>query len=125
MEVRASSGSVTLDFTHAVITWPSLQIDADVHSGILTLVTKPGIVVDTGDVAIRSGTVGVRAPWGSDVPALLRISVSGQVGSGVITAGPPRPPRRTFWQWLLRRPRPALPPAPPALPGLPGPPGRP
>jgi hypothetical protein len=111
MEVRVTSGSVTLDFTEAVVTWPSLQIDAEVRSGTLTLVTKPGIVVDADDVAIRSGNVKVDAPWGSGVPVLLRISVSGKVGSGTIRARPPRPPRRTFWQWLRRRPRPAaLPP---------------
>jgi hypothetical protein len=110
MELRVASGSVTLDFTEAVITWPSLEIDAEVRSGAVTLVTKPGIVVDADDVAIRSGNVKVDAPWGADVPVLLRISVSGQVGSGTIRARPPRPPRRTFWRWLLRRPRPrALP----------------
>jgi hypothetical protein len=103
IEVRVTSGSVTLDFTEAVITQPSLQIDADVGSGALTLVTKPGIVVDTDDVAVRSGGVMVRAPWGPDVPVILRIQVSGKVRSGHITA---HPPRRTFWQWLMRRPRP-------------------
>jgi hypothetical protein len=102
MEVRVTSGSVRLDFTEAVIAQPSLAIDADVHSGSLTLVTKPGIVVDTDDVAIRSGSAKVRAPWSADVPVALRISVSGKVGSGSITA---RPPRRSFWEWLLRRPR--------------------
>jgi len=35
--------------------------------------------------------------------------VSGKVGSGHITA---RPPRRNFWQWLLRHPRPYAPAAP-------------
>ena len=33
MEVRVRSGSVKLDFTEAVITGPTLKIDADVHSG--------------------------------------------------------------------------------------------
>src|SRR5690242_243591 len=33
MEVRVTSGSVVLDFTEAVVTQPSLQIDAEVHSG--------------------------------------------------------------------------------------------
>jgi hypothetical protein len=108
MEVRVASGTVTLDFTEAVITWPSLQIDTEVRSGRLELVTKPGIVVDADNVAIRSGEVKVNAPWGSGVPALLRISVSGKVRSGTIKARPPRPPRRTFWQWLLRRPRPLV-----------------
>ena len=109
MEVRVASGQVTLDFTHAVITQPSLQIDADVKSGALTLITKPGIMVDADDVSIRSGRVKVPPPEGPGVPVLLTIHVSGKVGSGDITARqphPPRPPRRTFWQWLLRRPRP-------------------
>jgi hypothetical protein len=106
MEIRATSGSVRLDFTEAVITQPVLQIDAEVTSGSLTLITKPGIVVDTDDVSIRSGRVKVSPPEGPGVPALLTIHVSGKVGSGTITARPPRPPRRTFWQCLLRRPRP-------------------
>jgi len=53
MEIRVTSGSVRLDFTEAVITQPVLRIDAEVTSGSLTLITKPGIVVDTDDVSIR------------------------------------------------------------------------
>jgi hypothetical protein len=102
IEVRVTSGQVTLDFTQAVISQPSVQIEANVSSGNLTLVTKPGILVDADEVAIRSGAVRIRAPWDPDVPVTLRIDVSGQVGSGAIKA---RPPRRSFWQWLLRRPR--------------------
>jgi hypothetical protein len=101
MEVRVSSGSVKLDFTDAVVTQSSLQIDADVRSGQLKLVTKPGIAVDADEVVIRSGQVKVREPWGHDVPVSLRIVVNGKVGSGALVA---RPPRRTFWQWLTRRP---------------------
>jgi hypothetical protein len=123
MEVRVTSGSVTLDFTEAVVSWPTLQIDAEIRSGNLTLVTKPGVVVNTDDLTIRSSNVKIRAPWGPGGPVTLRIDVSGRIESSNIKARPPRPPRRTFWQWLLRRPRPALPPAPPALPGPPGPPG--
>jgi hypothetical protein len=108
MEVRVASGTVKLDFTEAVITHPSLQIDAEVRSGSLILVTKPGVVVDADDVAVRSGSVRAKAPGNPDTPAVLRIHVAGKVGSGSITA---RPARRTFWQWLLRRPRPY----PPAL----------
>jgi Domain of unknown function (DUF1707) len=103
MEVKVTSGSVKLDFTEAVITQPTLRIDAEVYSGHLRLVTKPGIVVDADDVRVRSGQVKIREPWGHDVPVTLRIELAGQVSSGSITA---RPPRRTFWQWLRRRPPP-------------------
>ena len=110
MEVRVKSGVVTLDFTEAVITQRVLPIEADVGSGVLKLVIKPGIVVNMDDVSVRSGSLEVRAPWGQDA-SVLRIQMSGRVGSGVISARPrrpprpPRPPRRTFWQWLTRQPR--------------------
>jgi Domain of unknown function (DUF1707) len=103
IEARVRSGHLKLDFTQAVITQPLLQIDADVRSGHVILITKPGIVVDTDDVVVRSGHVQVRAPWGDAVPEVLRIEVSGKVGSGHFIA---RPRYRTFWQWLTRQPRP-------------------
>ncbi len=101
MELSATSGHITLDFTQAEITQRTLHIDAAVRSGHITLITKPGIVVDADDVSVRSGHVKVREPWGPDVPVLLRIGIAGRCGSGHITA---RPPRRTFWQWLRRKP---------------------
>jgi hypothetical protein len=115
MEVKVASGQVTLDFTEALITQPTLLIDADVRSGGLTLITKPGIVLDTDDVSVRHGVVNVQAPQDATVPTILRIQVSGKVGGGFIQAQPPRRPRgprRTFWQWLLRRPKPKALPAP-------------
>jgi len=107
MEIKVDSGSIRLDFTEAVITQATLAIDVELNSGSLLLITKPGIVVDADDISVRSGSVKVEPP--GDVPTLLNIRVSGKVGSGSVKARPPRPPRRTFWQWLLRRPRPALP----------------
>jgi hypothetical protein len=101
MEVRVTGGSVTLDFTEAVILQPSLLIDADVSEGRLTLVTKPGVVVDTDEVAAEGSYLKVRAPWDPEVPVILRIQVSGKVTGGHITA---RPPRRATWQWLRRHP---------------------
>jgi hypothetical protein len=101
MEVHVSSGSVKLDLTKAVISSPTLELVADVRSGSLLLVTRPGIVVDTDDVRVRSGSVGVKTHRGADVPVILRVQVTGDVASGALKA---RPPRRTFLQWLLRRP---------------------
>jgi DUF1707 SHOCT-like domain len=103
MEVKVTSGSVVLDFTEAVLTRPVLRIAAEVRSGHLRLITKPGIVVDADDVAVHSGHIKVRSPWRPEIPELLRIEVSGKVGSGEIRA---RPPHRSFWAWLTRQPRP-------------------
>jgi hypothetical protein len=103
MDLRVRSGDVTLDFTEAVITQPTLHIDAEVRSGNITLLTVPGIAVEMDDMTVRSGTVKIKEPWGSGGPAVLRVIVAGTCGSGNITA---RPRRRSFWQWLRREPRP-------------------
>jgi hypothetical protein len=102
IEARVTSGNVKLDFTEAVVADRMIHIDAEVRSGNLLIITKPGIAVDADDVVIRSGNVKVREPWGTAVPVTLRISVSGRVGSGNIVA---RPPRRSFWDWLRRKPK--------------------
>jgi hypothetical protein len=103
MGLIARSGHIKLDFTQAVITQPTLHIDAEVSSGHIVMITRPGIAVDLDDVSVRSGQVKVRAPWGDGVPVSLRITVAGKCGSGHIVA---RPPRRSFWQWLRRAPQP-------------------
>ena len=103
MEVKVTSGHVLLDLTQAVITQPLLKLDIEVRSGHIRVLTRPGIVVDTDDVAIRSGHVRVKAPWDPDVPVQLRIEVTGKVGSGHFIA---RPKYRNFWQWLTRQPKP-------------------
>jgi hypothetical protein len=103
MDLSARSGHIKLDFTEAVITQPTLHIDAEVSSGHIVMITRPGIAVDLDDVSVRSGRVNVRAPWGDSVPVSLRITVAGKCGSGRIVA---RPPRRSFWQWLRRAPQP-------------------
>ncbi len=102
IEVKVTSGNVTLDFTQAVFAEPVVRLDAEVSSGNLWLITRPGVVVDADEVMVRSGNVKVTTPWG-DVPEVLRVEVSGKVGNGNIKA---RPPYRTFWQWLTRQPRP-------------------
>ncbi len=103
IEVGVTSGNVKLDFTEAIITGGTLRIDADVRSGQLLLVTRPGIVVDADDVSVSSGSIKAPTPWAPHVTEILRIEVAGRVRSGSILA---RPPRRTFWQWLRREQRP-------------------
>jgi Domain of unknown function (DUF1707) len=113
MEIRVVSGVVTLDLTEAVVTQPTLRIDADVRSGTLTIVTRPGVTLDFDDVSVHGGVVKAPPPRAPGAPTLLRIAVSGTVRGGVVSAGPPKPPRRGFLGWLLRRPRPAIAPTEP------------
>jgi Domain of unknown function (DUF1707) len=100
--VKIRSGSVKLDFTEALVSWPTVQIDADVSHGNLTIITKPGIVVETGEVAIHGGNVRVIAPRGAAAASTLRIDVTGSVKGGNIKA---RPAAVSFWSWLRRAPR--------------------
>lgn len=112
MDVRVIGGAVTLDFTEAVITQPLLRITAEVRGGELRLITRPGIVMDADDISLYGGSVTLPEPPGPGVPVQLRIEIAGSVRGAAITAGPPPPPppprrpRRTFWQWLRRAPRP-------------------
>jgi hypothetical protein len=69
MDLKVSSGHITLDFTQAVITQRTLHIDADVRSGHITLVTRPGIVV-------RRGRGGNRRRRGFDSCGLRRNTCS-------------------------------------------------
>jgi hypothetical protein len=66
-------------------------------------VTRPGIVVDTDDLSGRLGEIKVRDVTDPHAPVILRVELAGRVRGGGVVA---RPPRRTFLQWLLRKPRP-------------------
>jgi len=101
LDVRIGSGAVVLDLTRTTVPHSRVEIDAEVRSGSLKIVTRPGVAVDVTDVTLRSGSVKIR-PWpGPPPPVSLLIHVTGSVTSGSFVA---RPPRRSFWQWLTRRP---------------------
>jgi hypothetical protein len=57
LDVKVRGGSVTLDFTEAVITQPQLRITAEVRGGGLRLITKPGIVVEADDMSVHGSGV--------------------------------------------------------------------
>lgn len=94
MEIRASGGSVKLDFTEAVITSPTLDIQADVRGGRLVLVTRPGIEVDVDDMAVHGGRVRLRPERVPDEPVRLIIKLSGEAHGGEVIVRP----RRKLWR---------------------------
>ena len=102
--IDVGSGSVRLDFRRAVIAAPELRIDAQIASGSLSLITRPGIVVDADDVTVSSGSVKVVAAAGPDAPVELWVKVSGRVSSGSVSARPALGDRwRALWRRVLRR----------------------
>jgi hypothetical protein len=100
MEIHAAGGSVKLDFTNAVITSPTLDIQAEVRGGRLLVVTRPGIEVDVDGIAARGGSVRVRPERRPEEPVLLMIRVCGEADGGSLVV---RPRRRTFWKRASRR----------------------
>lgn len=109
IEVKVTGGNVLLDFTEAVVTSPVLPIDVDLKGGNLTIITRPGVEVDAGELTTMGGTIQVPAGGGPE-PAVLRVELSGTVFGGNIRA---HGRRRSFWQWLLSRFRRAS--GPPAI----------
>jgi len=102
MDVKVGSGSVRIDLRDAVFTSPVLQIRAQVRSGSLSIITRPGVEVVLDDVSVNSGSAKVRRRKSDPSAAtVLRVEVSGSVRSGAIVA---KPPARGFFDWLLRRP---------------------
>ncbi|MGY6019994.1 DUF1707 SHOCT-like domain-containing protein [Streptomyces spinosirectus] len=102
LELAVTWCDVTLDLTEAVITQDTLRIDVAMAGKSLTLITRPGIEVDVDGLALvhcklrhrRMGTP-------PDTPTTLRVELVGQKVHGKVVV---RPPRRTFRQWLLRKP---------------------
>jgi hypothetical protein len=105
LEIEIGSGTVRLDFRQAVIATPELRIEAQIVSGSLKLITRPGIAVDADEVTVSSGSVDVVPAGGPDVPVELRVKISGRVGSGSISARPARFSGRwrAWWRRILRR----------------------
>ncbi|MET7784532.1 DUF1707 domain-containing protein [Streptomyces mirabilis] len=102
LELAVTYCEVTLDFTDAVITHGTLRIDVGMTGKTLTLITRPGIVVDTDGLQLVHSSVKYRQiPTDPDTPVTLRVELVGQKAHGRVVV---RPPRRTFGQWLLRRP---------------------
>lgn len=105
LEVEVGSGHAVIDLTQAVIAQRTLELSVTVGSGQVDVIVPPDVAVDVDNVAVRSGTVRQRARREPDAPIKpikLLVNVSGTVRSGTIVV---RPPRRTFWAWMLRRPR--------------------
>jgi hypothetical protein len=50
--LRTRECRVTLDFTHAVITSNALRIETDMVHGKLSIVSSPGIVIDTDGLSL-------------------------------------------------------------------------
>jgi uncharacterized protein DUF1707 len=110
LEVENRHGNVVLDFSNAIISQPTLDLCISVGHGNIVLIVPPEVVVDLDGVFNRHGTVHQRVRHQADIPVKLMVTASGSVRHGnLVVRGSrgPRGPRRSFWDWLFRRPAPA------------------
>jgi hypothetical protein len=102
LELAVTFCDVTLDFRDAVITQDTLRIDVAMTGKTLTLITPPGVVVDTdGLQLVHSRIKDRRGAADAAAPVVLRVELVGQKVYGPVVV---RRPRRTLGQWLQRRP---------------------
>ncbi|QIY75557.1 DUF1707 domain-containing protein [Streptomyces sp. RLB1-33] len=101
LELAVEWCEVTLDFTQAVITQDTLRIDVDMQGKTLTLITKPGIVVDADALTLEHSRVKIREAPAPGTQITLRVELVGKKSFGRVVV---RSPRRTLGQWLLRKP---------------------
>ncbi|MGW6800481.1 DUF1707 SHOCT-like domain-containing protein [Streptomyces sp. NPDC055039] len=100
MELAAEWCEVTLDFTQAVITQDTFRIDVDMRGKTLTLITKPGIVVDADALTLEHSKLTFRQAPDSGTPITLRVELVGSKSFGRVVV---RPPRRTFGHAIPHR----------------------
>jgi hypothetical protein len=100
ISAECTSGSVKIDFTEAECRHREVTVEITARSGSVVLIVPKGWAVNVDQASASSGSivnkVGERAEAGAPV-----LRVRGKVLSGTIKA---RYPRRSFRDWLLRRP---------------------
>jgi hypothetical protein len=84
LELRSSWSDVTLDFTEAVIVEDTLLVEMNMRGGSLVMVTRPGVVVDTGSLTVRYTEVDVRSGGEPGVPVVLRVRLTGRMRYGSV-----------------------------------------
>jgi hypothetical protein len=86
LEIHTSyNGHIRLDFTEAVIVRDSLQLNITQDSvGSVTLIIRPGIVVDVDDVHVKTGGIHSHTDADPSDMVLLHIKVTGEVHKNIV-----------------------------------------
>jgi hypothetical protein len=105
LDIEARHGNVVIDFTHAIVGEPTLDLSISLRHGNLTLIAPPDVLVDLDSLVVGHGNVRNRAHGTSDGPVKLLVTVSGNLRHTNVVVRRPRGARRSFWDWLFRRPQ--------------------
>jgi hypothetical protein len=102
--VEARHGTVVLDFSAAAISEPTLDLAISIGHGNFVLIVPPEVVVDVDSVSVGHGVIRQRVHRQPGTQARLLVTVTGSMRHGnFVVRGARTAPRRTFWEWLLRR----------------------
>ncbi|OIV39539.1 hypothetical protein BIV57_00035 [Mangrovactinospora gilvigrisea] len=94
MELEIAWCAVTLDLTEAVITNDVLELDVKMAGKTLTLITGPGMAVDTDELQlVHCKLDDRRAPDDPGTPVTLRVRLVGQKAHGRVVFRSRRPGR--------------------------------
>jgi hypothetical protein len=105
LTVEARHGNVVIDFTAAVISQPTLDLDITIGHGNVVLIVPAEVVVDVDSVTAGHGVIRQRVRRQPGDPVRLAVTVTGRMRHGnLVVRGTRTGPRRNFWQWLLGRP---------------------
>lgn len=96
---ECTSGTIKLDFTAADCPHDEVHVRARATSGSIVMIVPHGWSVEMDSASTSSGSL-VNRVAGSPALGGTVLRVDGEVRSGTIKA---RHPRRSFWDWLLRR----------------------
>jgi hypothetical protein len=95
--VRSKAGSVKLDFSEAVISYPVVEIDLEVFAGSTELILPQGATADIDDVQMYAGSAKSKVPTSYDALASdgVRFVVTGSSKAGSLKVRY----RHRFWRW--------------------------
>jgi hypothetical protein len=104
LTVEVRHGNVAIDFSSAVISQPTLDLAISSGHGNIVLIVPPEVVVDVDSVSVGHGVIRQRVHRQPGTPVKLLVTVSGSMRHGNLVVRTARTgPRRSFWDWLLRR----------------------
>ncbi len=82
LTVEVRHGNVAIDFSAAVISQPTLDLEISIGHGNIVLIVPPEVVVDVDSVSVGHGVIRQRVHRQPGIPVRLLVTVSGSLRHG-------------------------------------------
>src|SRR5215468_1194232 len=104
LQIEAQGSGVRLDFTEAMITWPTVELELHLRGSGTRITLPPGSTIDMSGVSLTGSSVRQRGIGYEPLPGVTHFVVRGAAIGSSVKAAYPRPPRRWWW-WPWGRQR--------------------